>query len=416
MNADSIIITGTGAVSSIGETLAQTWDSLLLKRCGIQKIKNWDASNFGCQIAAEVINFDQKRAGNFQQLKRLDKSAMLAIAAAEEAISQSGILNSNIASNRIGVFWASGNGGIQTYDAGMIYYGQHPARKAFSPFFQSNVLVDTAGARISQRFHLKGPNITTVSACASGNSALLTAMLYIKSGLCDAAIVGGSEAAVTPSVIGGFSAMKALSSNNENPNLACRPFSATRDGFVVGEGSAAMVLERLDNASKRNFTPKAILAGASNANDAGHITGADETGKGAADCMNLALKYANLNAEEIDAYSAHGTSTKQGDLSEYNSLKFCFSDYLKYLPIVASKSMTGHLLGASSALEAVLSIEMLYQQKIIPNLEFSADVDIKEPELFLPQAGIEMHLKHVMNHASGFGGQHATSIFSAINA
>jgi len=416
VNADSIIITGTGAVSSIGETLAQTWDALLLKKCGIQQIVNWDASNFACQIAAEVIQFDQKRAGNHQQIKRLDKSAMLAIAAAEEAISQSGILHSTIASNRIGVFWASGNGGIQTSDAAMIYFAQNPTRKAFSPFFQSNVLVDTAGARISQRFHFKGPNITTVSACASGNSALLTAMLYIKAGLCDAAIVGGSEAAVTPSVIGGFSAMKALSTNNENPHLACRPFSSTRDGFVVGEGSAAMVLERFDHVSKRDAIAKAVLAGASNANDAGHITAADETGKGATDCINLALDYAGLNAENIDVYVAHGTSTKQGDLSEYKSLNACFSDHLKYLPIVASKSMTGHLLGASSALEAVLSIEMLYRQKTIPNLESSSDNEMQEPELFLPYAHFDLPIKHIMNHASGFGGQHATSIFSSIDS
>jgi 3-oxoacyl-[acyl-carrier-protein] synthase II len=414
VNPDDIVITGTGAVSAIGETLYETWNSLLNRKSGIQKISSFDASVFPCQIAAEVLNFDANRVGNAYQRKRLDKNSMLALAAVEEAIIQSNILNSSISAERIGVFWASGNGGIRTADSGMIEYTNHPDRKAFSPFFQSNVLIDTAGSRIAQKFYLRGPNITTVSACASGNSALLTAMAYIKAGICDAAIVGGSEAAVSPSVIGGFSSMKALSRNNENPENACRPFADTRDGFVIGEGSAAIVLEKISDTQKRDINPKCMLKAVANANDAGHITNMDEFGQGAARCMRLVLQNANLNADQIDAYSAHGTSTKQGDLSEYRSLQSVFSEHLKYLPIIASKSMTGHLLGASSALEAVLCIEMIHQQILIPNLSANADENMNSPELFMPYASVNSSLKHIMNHASGFGGQHATSIFSKL--
>lgn len=415
MSAEKIVITGTGALCAVGDSLNATWNSLLNKKSGIRNISAFDASKLSCNIAAEIIDFDLERAGDFKQRKRLDRSAMFALAVAEEAIENSGLLSHINDSSRIGVFWASGNGGITTADAGTMNFGMSKNQNAFNPFFQSNVLIDTAASRIAQKFGLKGPNITTVSACASGNTALITAQAYMLAGWCDVALVGGSEAAISPSVVGGFSSMKVLSTRNNEPHLAGIPFSSSRDGFVIGEGAAAMILEKESFAQSRNAKAKAYFKGGVNSNDGGHITSPDNEGKGASTCISQAIQLLGLVPDDIDAVYAHGTSTILGDASEYLAYKSVFGESLKYIPIASTKGMTGHLLGASASLEAVLSVEMIYQKTILPiNHNYLPDKKMLDPSLFLFEKGIEMELKHVMNHSSGFGGQHSTTIFSTI--
>ncbi|MEX1189594.1 MAG: beta-ketoacyl-[acyl-carrier-protein] synthase family protein [Bacteroidia bacterium] len=413
MKNQRIVITGLGAITAIGDTLDETWNSLMLKKSGINQIQAFDTTGFPCKIAAEIKNFDINRIADLKQRKRLDRSAMFALSAAAEAIEASGILNSISNSARVGVFWASGNGGITTADAGSIEFGKTGKLNSFGPFFQSNVLIDSAASRISQKFGFKGPNLTIVSACSSGNSALITAQAYIQTGLCDVAIVGGSEAAISQSVVAGFSVMKALSTKNGDPENACAPFSASRNGFVIGEGAAAMILEKESDALERGALIKSYFKGGFTSNDAGHITSPDTSGAGAAYCIREALRDAEIQSHEVDAIYSHGTSTLLGDLSEYKSYVGVFKDSLRYIPVVASKSMTGHLLGASAALESVLSIEMLSRQVIIPH-RFAGRMDdsMQNPPLFLPEVGVEIKLRNVLNHASGFGGQHASTVFS----
>lgn len=415
MSNGKILVTGCGAITALGDNLNRTWDSLINKKSGISLITSCDVNPFSCRIAAEIKNLKTEIIGSSKELKRHSRSAILAITAAAEAIESSKILYHLKDSSRVGVFWASGNGGISSLDHALIEFARASSKHAFNPFFQSNVLTDSAGARISAKFGFTGPNMTIVSACSSGNVALHVASLYLKAGIIDYAIVGGCEAPITPSVIGGFSSMHALSTKNNNPELACNPFAENRNGFVIGEGAAAMVLEFERTAVSRKSQPKAYFSGAAQSNEANHITLPSENGIPAAETIKKAIQNAGIEPHRIDLISAHGTGTKLGDASEYNAYREVFGENLKYIPVTATKSMTGHLLGASSTLEAVLCIEMLNKQTILPGLNtHPLDKEFLNPRLFIPELAVEMKLGYALNHSSGFGGQNASVIFEAI--
>lgn len=415
MSKGKILVSGCGAITALGDNLHNTWNALINKKSGINLITSFDVNPFSCRIAAEIKNLKTEIIGGSKELKRYSRSAILAIKAAAEAIDNSNLLYKLKDSSKVGVFWASGNGGISSLDQALIEFGNTYSKHAFNPFFQSNVLTDSAGARISAKFGFTGPNMTIVSACSSGNAALHVASLYLKAGIIDYAIVGGCEAPITPSVIGGFSSMHALSTNNDKPELACSPFAESRNGFVIGEGAAAMVLEFEKTAGSRNIQPKAYFSGAAQSNEAGHITLPSENGIPAAETIKNVLQLAGIEPHQIDVISAHGTGTKLGDASEYNAYREVFGENLKYIPISATKSMTGHLLGASSSLEAVLCVEMLNKQIALPGMNnHPLDKEFLNPALFIPELAVEMKLNYALNHSSGFGGQNASAIFEAI--
>jgi 3-oxoacyl-[acyl-carrier-protein] synthase II len=413
MMAEPIVITGIGAISPIGNDVESIWKNLINGKSGISNITRFDASSFSTRIAGELKGFDPSSLGSPKELRRMDRLSWHALAACSEAINQSGLETSNSSPERSGVFWASGNGGMETVDQGLLEYANNQERPRFSPYFQSKVLVDAPSGWIAQRHNFKGPNFTAVAACASSNVAIMSAMLHLQAGLCDVALTGGSEAPISPSVVGGFSAMKALSHLNETPELASRPFAADRGGFVLAEGGAALVLETLSHALNRNAPILAVLAGCGNANDAGHPTSADPEGIGSASSIKMALKMANLKHSEISAINPHATSTPTGDLAEYHALCSVFGKDLSGIPVFPTKCMTGHLLGAAGALEAVIAIKCLLEQLIPGTINIGTiDPHLESIPLLISGKSESIALSHVLSHSAGFGGHNASVIFS----
>lgn len=410
-----ISVTGVGAVTAQGMDLKRIFNSLLANRTGISRIKSFNTDSFPVGLAAEVDLSDWMKTQSPRKLARLDPSAMMALIASEEAMRQSMLLEAGIPTKRIGLFWASGNGGIRSLDKGWaeIQNSRNPLH--VGPFFQSNVLPDHAGARLAAHFGIKGPVQTVVSACASGNAALLTAMAYLRMNWIDAAITGGSEAAVTPSVLAGFSAMKALSINPD-VSRAVLPFSKERNGFLIGEGAACMVLERTNQAESRAVKLLANLSGGALLNEAGHITNPDAEAAIASDVICYAIEHAGLRPDEIDLIYAHGTGTKAGDASEYRAYRNVWKENLARIPVITTKHNTGHLLGASASLEAALAVKMIEKQTLLPGHKNAGnDPEMQMPALFIPQVPVEIRLQHVLNYAAGFGGQQSAVVISAIN-
>ncbi len=416
MELKRVVVTGIGALTPIGNNLQDYWKNLVMGVSGAAPITHFDTSEFKTKFACELKNFDAAEYLDRRELRRLDEFSQYAIIAADEAIKDAGLFeNDSINKDRFGVIWSSGIGGINVFqqEIGGFFTGNGTPR--FNPFFIPKMIIDIAPGHISMRHGLRGPNFSVVSACASSTNGMIDAFNYIRLGMADIFVTGGSEAAISPSVVGGFSSMKVLSTKNEEPQSSGVPFSSQRDGFVIGEGSAAMVLEKESYALKRNAPAKAYFIGGFHANDAGHITSPEADGKGAATCILNAAMHAGIEMDEIDAYYSHGTSTILGDISEYNALKQLFGEDLKYLPIIATKGATGHLLGASASIEAVLSVEMIARQMILPcHANYIPDEKMLFPSLFLFEKASLLELRNVLNHASGFGGQHASTIFSKI--
>jgi len=413
MKTEQIVITGVGALSSLGLDAATNWENLLKGKSGISDITRFDASQFHTRFAGEIKDFDPASIGDRKEIKKMDRLSWYALSVVKEAITQSGIETSGFDRSRAGVVWASGNGGMETIDHALIEFAHTNGKPAFSPFFQSKALLDSPSGWIAQRHHLTGPNLATVAACASSNSAIMTAMVYMKAGLCDVMIAGGSEAPITPSVVGGFGAMKALATKNDSPQSASRPFDAHREGFVLAEGAGALVLETLSHALKRNAPILAVLSGCGNANDAGHHTSADIEGKGTAASVNLALEMAGISISEIDAINPHATSTHNGDLAEYKGYLSVFGDRLAEIPLSATKCMTGHLLGAAGALEAVICVKSIQDQCLSPVINFETpDPEIEPGKILIPKEALKMEIRHILSHSAGFGGHNATAVFS----
>jgi 3-oxoacyl-[acyl-carrier-protein] synthase II len=408
-----VAITGLGVITPLGNSVLEFWSNIVAGKSGAGPITRFDASKFKTRFAHEVKGFD---GGNYlekKELRKYDLFTQYAIAAAEEAIKDSGLDFAAMPKHErfeAGVIWASGNGGIGTFEQqlGEFYSGDGTPR--FNPFFIPKMIIDIAAGVLSIRYGLHGPNYATVSACASSNTAIISAFDTIRLGKANIMIAGGSEAAITPSSIGGFNASHAMSTNNGNPQGASRPFDTLRDGFVAGEGAGALILEEWDHAVQRRTRIYAEMVGGGMAADAYHLTGTPADGLGAALGMKKALADAGISPEAVGYINAHATSTPVGDLSELNAIASVFKDVA--VPVGATKSMTGHLLGAAGAIESVVTI-MALKNGILP-----PTINLDDPDPAIPKG---LHLigkkaeisefKYALNNTFGFGGHTATSIF-----
>ncbi len=416
MNNRRVVITGMGALTPIGLTVEEFWNAMMEGKSGAAPIKAFDTSKVDTKFACELKDFDVSKYLDKKAARRLDPFAQYALVSANQCIEDSGLKPENLSEeekNRIGVIFGSGIGGIQTfYEQSVINFKDGPGR--ISPFFIPMLIPDIAAGHISMQYGFRGPNYCTVSACATGNNNLIDSYLLIKNNLADRMIAGGSEASINEIGIGGFNANRALSTRNDSPETASRPFDATRDGFVMGEGAGALLLEELEIALKRNAKIYAEVIGVGLSADAHHITAPHPDGLGAILSMEMALKNANISPESIDYINMHGTSTPLGDIAETKSIKKVFGDHAYKMNLSATKSMTGHLLGAAGAVEAIATILAVVNDKIPPTINF----ENPDPECDLnytfnkPQERI---VNYALSNAFGFGGHNTTVIFKKFN-
>ncbi len=415
MELKRVVVTGLGALSPLGDDVASTWEAAKKGESGAAPITHFDASKFKTQFACEVKGYDPAAHFDRRQMRQLDLYAMYALTAADEAIADAGLENEGIDKNRVGVVFAAGIGGLHTFEEEAGYYAVHGAEQGpkYNPFFIPKMIADIAAGHISIAHEFRGPNFATVSACASSNNSLIDAFNLIRLGYADAIVAGGAEAAVFPAGVGGFNSMKALSTRNDDPKGASRPFSGTRDGFVIGEGAAALVLEELEHAKARGAKIYAEVAGAGMSADAYHITATHPEGLGAKLVMENALRDAGMKPEEIDYINLHGTSTPVGDRSEAKAIVDVFGDHAFEMNLSSTKSMTGHLLGAAGALEAVLSVKTITDGVIPPTINHEEGDD--DPEVdsrlnFTFNKAVEKEVNTVLSNSLGFGGHNAALI------
>jgi 3-oxoacyl-[acyl-carrier-protein] synthase II len=407
-----VVVTGMGALTPLGLSVEEFWNSMMECKSGAAPIKSFDTSRVDTKFACELKNFDVNNYLDRKVARRLDPFAQYALIVANQCIEDSGLKPETLSEeekNRIGVIFGSGIGGIQTfYEQSVINYKDGPGR--ISPFFIPMLIPDIAAGHISMQYGFKGPNYCTVSACATGNNNIIDSYLLIKNDLADRMIAGGSEASINEIGIGGFNANRALSTRNDTPETASRPFDATRDGFVMGEGAGALLLEELEIALRRNAKIYAELVGIGLSADAHHITAPHPEGAGAILAMEMAIKVAGISPSDIDYINLHGTSTPLGDIAETKSIKKVFGDYAYKINLSATKSMTGHLLGAAGAVEAIATILAIVNDKIPPTINFQNP----DPECDLnytfnkPQERI---VNYALSNAFGFGGHNTSVIF-----
>ncbi len=408
-----VVVTGLGAITPLGNSVESFWENIVNGVSGAGPITRFDASKFKTRFACEVKGFAPESFLEKKEIRKYDLFTLYALAASDQALKDAGLdYNSLSQAERetTGVIWASGNGGIGTFEEQVREYVLGDGTPRFNPFFIPKMIADIAAGAISIRHRLYGPNYCTVAACASSNTALINALDTIRLGRADVMIAGGSEAAITPASVGGFNAAHALSKNNDDPTGASRPFDTSRDGFVIGEGAGALILESLDHALARGAKIYAELAGGGMAADAYHLTGTPPEGTGGALGTEQALRDSGLKPGDISYINAHATSTHLGDISEMAGVKRVFGDLP--VPISATKSMTGHLLGAAGAIESIISI-MAVVNDIIPGT-----INTKEPDPQLPPGlnlvlGKSLHqtVNAVVNNTFGFGGHTSTSVF-----
>lgn len=408
-----VAITGLGAITPLGNTVEEFWKNIVEGKSGASEITKFDTSKFKTKFACEVKNFNPELYMDRKEIKKYDLFTQYAIASSEQAIADSGLdfsaMNQEERSE-IGVIWASGYGGISTFEQQLSEFNSGDGTPHFNPYFIPKIIIDIAAGVISIRHKLHGPNYATVSACASSNTAIISAFDTIRLGKAKIMIAGGSEAAITPSSIGGFNASQALSKNNENPEKASKPFDKDRDGFVAGEGAGALILEDYDHAIARGAKIYAEMIGGGMAADAYHLTGTPPDGFGAYLGIKNALKEANIEPSAIDYVNAHATSTPQGDLSELTAIHTVFGN----LPvsISATKSMTGHLLGAAGAIESIITV-LSVKNDIIPATINTENLDpyISKDLNIVIGKSISKEVNYAVNNTFGFGGHTATTIF-----
>ncbi len=406
-----VVITGMGALTPIGLTINDYWNGLKTGKSGAATITKFNTEKFKTTFACELKGFDPKAHFDVKEIRKYDPFSQYALVAVAEAIQNGNIQFDTLNKDRIGVIWGSGNGGIQTFQEQMTEYCEGDGTPRFTPFFIPRILVDIASGIISIKYGLRGVNFCPVSACATSNTALIEAFNYIKWDKADMIISGGSEAAITDSAIGGFSSAKALSTRNDDPKSASRPFDVTRDGFVMGEGAGAMILEELEHAKKRGATIYGEIVGGGMAADAYHLTGTHPEGDGAVLGMNEAIREAGIQADQIDYINMHATSTAQGDNSELIAAKRVFGER-KSLSVSATKSMTGHLLGAAGAIEGIACVLAL-QNNFVPPTINTTEIEPEFNGLFdfpLGQ-GKTKDMTYAMSNTFGFGGHIASIIF-----
>jgi 3-oxoacyl-[acyl-carrier-protein] synthase II len=410
-NRKRVVVTGMGVISPVGLTIEEFWKNLLNGKSGVGYITKFDTTNFATKFAAEVKNFDPVNYIDRKLAQRMDIFTQFAMAATEMAIQDAGLnSDSKIDKERVAVVYASGIGGMWTYHTQHELFFKTGSPRHISPFTVPMMIIDIAAGYISIRYGYKGPNYATVSACASSANAITDAVMLIERGLADVVITGGTESAICPMGIGSFNAMRALSTRNDAPEKASRPFDADRDGFVMGEGAGTLILESLEHALNRGAKIYAEVAGFGLTADAYHITAPAPNGEGAARSMSMALKDAGLLPEDIDYINAHGTSTKENDKNETQAIKTVFGEHAYKLAVNSTKSMIGHLLGAAGAVEAIATILSITTGKIHPTINY----ENPDPEcdlFYVPNKAIDREVKAAISNSFGFGGHNVSIVF-----
>jgi len=407
-----VVVTGLGAVTPLGNNVQDFWTNLIAGVSGADMIKRFDCSKFKTRFACEVKDFDPSSVIDRKEVRRLDLFAQYALYAAHEAYHDAGFAEGNFDPDRSGVIWGSGIGGLETFFKEVEAFAKGDGTPRFNPFFIPKMIADIASGHISMRYGFRGPNFTTVSACASSTNAILDSMFYIRMGKADVMITGGSEAAVNEPAMGGFNAMHALSERNDSPKTASRPFDVSRDGFVMGEGGGALILEELEHAKARGAKIYAEIVGGGASADAHHITAPHPEGLGAINVMRSALNDAGLQPSDIDYINVHGTSTPLGDIAETKAILGVFGEHAYNLNISATKSMTGHLLGAAGAVEAIASLLAVKHDVIPPTINqenFDPELDSKLNFTF--NKAQHRTVRAALSNTFGFGGHNASVIF-----
>ena len=412
MSFRRVVVTGLGALTPIGNTLEDYWKGLSNGVSGAGAITRFNAEKFRTRFACEIKNYDPLNHFDKKDYRKMDPFTQYALIVSEEAIKNSGLDLATVDKDRVGVIWGAGIGGLKTFQDEVTYFAQGDGTPRFNPFFIPKMIADIAAGYISITYGFRGPNFVTVSACASATNALIDSLNYIRLGHADIIVSGGSEAAVCEAGVGGFNALKALSERNDSPETASRPFDKDRDGFVLGEGGACLILEELEHAKARGATIYAEFIGGGMSADAHHITAPHPEGLGARNVMKNALKDAGIVTTDVDYINVHGTSTPLGDKSESVAIKEIFGDHAYKLNISSTKSMTGHLLGAAGAIEAVASIMAIKHQLVPPTINhFTDDEELDSRLNYTFNKAQQRKVNVALSNTFGFGGHNTSIIF-----
>ena len=420
MELKRVVVTGLGALTPLGNTVPELWDSVVNGKSGAGPITHFDTSNFKTKFACEVKNFDASEFIDRKEVRKMDLCSQYAIVAADEAIADAKIEVEKENLDKIGVIFGIGIGGIKTFEEEVLGYAKtkDTIGPKFNPFFIPKMISDIGPGHVSIKYGFRGPNFTTTSACASSTNAIVDAFNYIRLGKANIIVTGGAEAAITEAGVGGFSSMHAISTRNDSPETASRPFSASRDGFVIGEGGVCLILEEYEHAKARGAKIYAELAGCGLSADAYHITAPHPEGLGAMLVMNNALEDAEMKPEDIDYINVHGTSTPLGDIAETKAIKKVFGESAYKLNISSSKSMTGHLLGATGALEALICVLSIKNDIVTPTINFTEgdeDPEIDYKLNFTFNKAQKREVRAALSNTFGFGGHNASVIFKKLN-
>ncbi|MDA7549897.1 beta-ketoacyl-ACP synthase II [Flavobacteriaceae bacterium] len=415
MELKRVVVTGLGALTPIGNNVSEYWKALVAGKSGCANITYFDTEKFKTKFACELKNFDPLDHFNRKETRKLDRFAQYALVSSDEAIADANFELDQLDKFRVGVIWGAGIGGLETFQNEMTNFSEGDGTPRFNPFFIPKMIADIAPGNISIKHGFMGPNYTTVSACASSANAMIDALNYIRLGHCDVIVTGGSEAAVTIAGMGGFNAMHALSTRNESPETASRPFDATRDGFVLGEGAGALILEEYEHAKKRGAKIYAEVIGGGMSSDAYHMTAPHPEGIGVERVMLNCLRDAGIKPEDVDAINTHGTSTPLGDVAELKAITKVFGKHAKDININSTKSMTGHLLGAAGAVEAISSILSINNNIIPPTINHAViDENIDSSLNLTLNKAQKREVNIAMSNTFGFGGHNACVVFKKL--
>ena len=415
MELKRVVVTGLGALTPIGNNVSEYWEALVAGKSGCANITYFDTEKFKTKFACELKNFDPLEHFNRKEARKLDRFAQYALVSSDEAIADANLELDQLDKFRVGVIWGAGIGGLETFQNEMTNFSEGDGTPRFNPFFIPKMIADIAPGNISIKHGFMGPNYTTVSACASSANSMIDALNYIRLGHCDVIVTGGSEAAVAIAGMGGFNAMHALSTRNESPETASRPFDATRDGFVLGEGAGALILEEYEHAKKRGAKIYAEVIGGGMSSDAYHITAPHPEGIGVERVMLNCLRDAGIKPEDVDAINTHGTSTPLGDVAELKAITKVFGKHAKDININSTKSMTGHLLGAAGAIEAISSILSINNNIIPPTINHEVIDENIDPSLNLTlNKAQKREVNIAMSNTFGFGGHNACVVFKKL--
>ncbi len=415
MDPRRVVVTGLGALTPIGNTLSEYWEGLIAGESGANYITYFDSTLFKTQFACELKNFDALDHMDRKESRKYDRFAQYALVSTAEALEDANLRLDKLDKDRIGVIWGAGIGGLETFQNEVLNFAASNENPRFNPFFIPKMIADIAPGLISIKYGFRGPNFATVSACASASNAMIDALNYIRLGYADVMVTGGSEAAVTKAGIGGFNAMHALSKRNDDPKTASRPFDKNRDGFVLGEGAGTLILESYEHAVARGANIYAELAGGGLSADAHHMTAPHPEGLGAVKVMENCLRDAKLNPEDVDIINMHGTSTPLGDIAESNAIISVFKDHTYNMNINSTKSMTGHLLGAAGAVEAIASILAMKNNIVPPTINHETpDESIDQKINFTFHKPQKRKINVALSNTFGFGGHNACVLFKKI--